>query len=120
MSGRRGRILRANSPVGNSNRRDLGSTNCGRLAAAYAHHYQAHTWRDATNTPGIDTPAYADIDARAALFSTDDHWEVALWAKNLTDERHRINAIEARGLGIFPVYYNDPRTFGVELTRRFD
>jgi iron complex outermembrane receptor protein len=83
-------------------------------------HAQAHTWRDATNSPGIDSPGYVDYDARFSLHSNDDKWDIALWGKNLSDEQHRTSAVEARGLQIFPVYYSLPRTYGLEVSTKFE
>jgi iron complex outermembrane receptor protein len=54
------------------------------------------------------------LDLRAGIRST-DHWELAGWIKNVTDEDWI--AEEANPNGI--VYYGKPRQYGVELTYRF-
>lgn len=52
------------------------------------------------------------VDLRASLIS--DHWQFTVWSKNLTDKKY--NAEYSTGGFVFPAM---PRTWGLELTRRF-
>lgn len=47
--------------------------------------------------------------------------EIALFAKNVTNEQHIVNNIDfGPGFGhLTPVYYSEPRTYGMELRARF-
>lgn len=76
--------------------------------------------RDQTAYDGI-------VDARVALQTTDGQWELALWGKNLTDERTIVSSVQLASLvGTFPELlgglqyyrsvYTRPRSFGVSLT----
>ncbi len=57
------------------------------------------------------------VDARVALLSADESWEVALWGKNLTDEEYITHAYTVGpavvGIG------NAPRTFGLTFSYNF-
>jgi iron complex outermembrane receptor protein len=56
------------------------------------------------------------VDGRIAISSLDDHWELALWGKNLNDK------LVATYITAFPLFnqvlvpYAPPRTFGVTLS----
>ena len=45
--------------------------------------------------------------------------EIALWGKNLADERHVSQAIDVN-LGMGYRIFNAPRTYGVTVTKQFD
>lgn len=61
--------------------------------------------------------AYTEVDLRASVASADRDWELAAFVQNATDEFAVTSIVAA---GNFPVAsFNKPRTFGVELTRRF-
>ena len=81
-------------------------------------HYSSHVFKEALNTPYLAADAYWVYDARAALAS-DTGWELAVWGKNLGDERYVVQATDD-GLGMGYRIFNAPRTYGVTLTRRFD
>jgi outer membrane receptor protein involved in Fe transport len=76
-------------------------------------------------------PVYAAIDrygdpekrlnGRLAWLSDDDHYELALWAKNITNNQY---AIEPWGrtkafFGTVHTRVNEPRTYGIEARYRF-
>ncbi|HEY4547307.1 MAG TPA: TonB-dependent receptor [Pedomonas sp.] len=61
-------------------------------------------------------PAYSLVNAQMAWIP-DDHWEMAVWAKNLFNEKY-ISHIYLLGPGDIGVY-GDPRMYGVSLTWRY-
>lgn len=58
-------------------------------------------------------PAYALVNARAAWVSSDDRYEFAVWAKNITGKRY-VNFISPI-ITSYELNYNDPATFGLQL-----
>ncbi len=58
--------------------------------------------------------------ARIAATTLDEKWELALWAKNLTDKYFVTQSYDNYG-GIFPSsnFLGDPRTYGVSMSYQF-
>lgn len=52
-------------------------------------------------------------DARIGIGSKDDRWNIALWGRNLTDERYRTQVLFS-SVG-FGESYGSPRTYGVSV-----
>ena len=63
--------------------------------------------------------ATVNLDARLAWTSTDEVIEVAVWAKNLTNEVNIIDVVEVGLFGYQNVWYNTPRTYGLSVGYRF-
>lgn len=61
--------------------------------------------------------SYGLLDARIALASRSDGWEVALFGKNLTDELYRLDAIPFLG-DVFS-RFGVPRSYGVQFSQSF-
>jgi iron complex outermembrane receptor protein len=80
--------------------------------------YADDMFKDALNDPLIATPSYWVWNARASLFSGAD-WEVAVWGKNLTDERYVTQGVDNLTLGVGFRVYGAPRTYGVSFTKSF-
>ncbi len=81
-------------------------------------HYSSKVFKEALNTHYLSADSYWLVDARASVASKDG-WELALWAKNLGDERYVTQATDD-GLGMGYRVFNAPRTYGATLTKRFD
>ncbi len=77
--------------------------------------------RDLRATRALFTESHIDVDLRLAVQSTDEKWDAAVWVRNLTDETYLTEAYEVLGFGFFIAAgnYNYPRTYGIDLTRRF-
>ncbi|MBI3675827.1 MAG: TonB-dependent receptor [Proteobacteria bacterium] len=88
-------------------------------AVQFSAEYGGKVFKEALNTPYLVGGAYWVYNARASLTTSDGNWELALWAKNLFDERHVVQATDD-GVGMGYRIFNAPRTFGVELTHKFD
>ncbi len=66
------------------------------------------------------SPAVGFVNARATLALERYGLELALWVKNLGDERVPINAVEEGApLDIVATQYNEPRMFGATVTWEF-
>jgi iron complex outermembrane receptor protein len=79
--------------------------------------YTDDMFRDAFNDPFNFTDSYTVADARVSLTSDSGTWELALWAKNLTDEEYTeqsFNFVDLTGLA--NQLYGPPRTFGATFT----
>ena len=81
---------------------------------------------DANYNPDFESiSGYTDdrrlVNGRIAWSHPEDHWELALWGRNLTDE-DRISGISQTTVAVFgtPIMrVLDPRTYGVEAIYRF-
>lgn len=80
--------------------------------------YADDMFKDALNDPLIATSSYWLWNARASVFSKGD-WEVALWGKNLADERYVTQGVNNLPLGFGFRVYGAPRTFGVSFSKSF-
>lgn len=94
--------------------------------------YKSAIFFDASNFAVPDDLTVFDgvVNASLTFRVTDERWEVALWGKNLTDERVAIQAtpngvfnLEAArfldGEQSYGIVWNDPRTYGISVTWRF-
>jgi iron complex outermembrane receptor protein len=62
-------------------------------AQATITHVGDHYW-SGVNHPALHAPSYTTADARIAFQSHDERFEVALWMKNLTNEKYFLNGFE--------------------------
>lgn len=87
-------------------------------------------WRDkvefkANNLPQFAGAAYTLLNARATYSTVGDVWELAVFGKNLTDERYatyKTVGTDATGVSnpALPLaVYGEPRQYGVQVLRRF-
>ena len=90
----------------------------GRLAVQANYHYQDDVFFETSNHPLLAQEAYGILDGRISFLSRDNDWEVALWGKNLADEKYMLGVV---GLGVFGYNlqsWGEPLTWGVEFTWR--
>lgn len=88
----------------------------GTIAAKLNYRFQDESFYDPDNNDLTTIPRYRIWDARLAWTSSEDHWEIAAWAKNLTDEEYRTHIFSQRGGEIAFAPFGAPSTFGVSLT----
>lgn len=62
---------------------------------------------------------YGLVNLRVALSAPDSDWELAAWARNITDKAYIVDATDLRDFGLIPLYYGERATWGVEYTQRF-
>jgi iron complex outermembrane receptor protein len=73
-----------------------------------------------TAPPDIATFGNESVNASLGLTSDRKHFELMLWARNLTDYRTMIGAFPTVAqTGSFSGFPNEPRTYGVTLRMRF-
>jgi len=75
-------------------------------------------FKEALNVPYLSASAYWVFDARLAVGSADRTWDVAMWGRNLSDERYVVQATD-NAIGMGYRVFNAPRTYGVSATYRF-
>ncbi len=86
-------------------------------------------WRDEYDyqSTTIDAPAsrciqdaYSTVRARATYRPDNANWQLAAYAKNLTDERYLNNCGFQERQGVYSYQYGAPRTLGLELKYFWD
>jgi iron complex outermembrane recepter protein len=77
---------------------------------------QSKMYFEASNLPVQKQEGYINWDARVALTSPDDRWELALWGKNLTDELVATYVTSFAPYRQVLVPYAPPKTYGLTLT----
>jgi len=82
-------------------------------------HYSSSVFKDAINDPLIRAGNWWTVDARAAVGAADGRWELAVWGRNLTDNQHVVQGLDAAALGFGNRTYNAPRTYGISGSVRF-
>jgi iron complex outermembrane receptor protein len=87
-------------------------------AVQFDAHYSGHVFKESLNTPYLAADSYWLLNAGAEVSAADDRWTLAVWAKNLTDEKYVAQATN-NGIGMGYRIFNAPRTYGVTLTARF-
>jgi iron complex outermembrane receptor protein len=55
------------------------------------------------------------LNLRAALLSNNGDWELAAWARNVTDEEYEQERFTADIIGQIVALHGNPRTYGVTL-----
>jgi iron complex outermembrane receptor protein len=90
----------------------------GVVTARLDYLYSSRYFFDPNNLPTQTQPAYSMVDGRIALASPDDHWEIALWGKNLNDKLVATYVTAFAPYRQVLVPYAPPRTFGVTLSFR--
>lgn len=90
-------------------------------AIQFAGTYEDAHFFEALNTPYLDAPSSWVFDGRVSLATPGKDWEFAFWIKNLANEQHPIQAVDdGQPIGAGYRMFNNPRTFGVELTHSFN
>jgi iron complex outermembrane receptor protein len=85
----------------------------GSLQAMVSGSYQSKVYLTPDNTKAFSQDAFAMLNARLAWTPPGGGFEVALWGKNLTDERW-VNFM-APIITMDQMNYNDPETYGIEF-----
>lgn len=92
--------------------------NAGFLVARVDWTYQSRIFFEASNTPLEVQDAYDIWNARLAWQSVDEHWEVALWGKNLGNDLIKTHIVAFAPFAQELALFNAPRTYGVSVTWR--
>ena len=86
------------------------------MAAMTDFNYSDGSFKEIENIETLKIDDYWVWNARLSLSSADNAWTVALWAKNLADEKYVTNTVEDydNGNSRFE-WYGAPRTYGVSV-----
>jgi iron complex outermembrane receptor protein len=90
----------------------------GSLQAAASGSYQSKIYFTPANDNAYSQSSVTMLNARLAWTPPSGTWELALWGKNLTDERW-VNFM-APVITMDQLNYNDPATYGVEFSYHLD
>jgi iron complex outermembrane receptor protein len=94
--------------------------NGGTVTIRADYSYRDDMWGEPSDDPGRMTQIESRdvINANIAYLSPDDSWSVALYGRNITDERYT-NAMINVGDYILQILNNDVSEFGVTFTKSF-
>jgi iron complex outermembrane receptor protein len=84
-------------------------------------------WRSDTQLVGsaiyqasLSQPAYGLLGGRLSLNVQSFDADIAVFAKNILDKRYAVSGVQFdNSLGFNSLYVGEPRTFGIQLTKRF-
>ncbi|MGE3397137.1 MAG: hypothetical protein AB7H79_09585, partial [Sphingomonas sp.] len=90
------------------------------FAAQVDGNYQSSYFTDVANIPISHVDGRALVNGRLSLGSTNNRWEVSLWARNIFDLEYTtyVNNLTSTRRVLFATGY--PRTYGIQLRLRFD
>ena len=93
----------------------------GLLTARLDYGWQSKVYYTVFNIDAASQDAYGVVNARLMLDSNDEHWSVAVFAKNLNDKTYFSNQILTGTVygAEFVGSLAPPRTYGVEMAYRF-
>lgn len=81
--------------------------------------YRSSQFFSADNSPLLMQHGYWLLDGRIALKSNDGHWELAVFGRNLTEQKYVNFATDLTDFGTIEQFTGEPRTFGFELRFRY-
>lgn len=92
----------------------------GSIVYRVDYRYQSRSYFNPFNRSRSDQPPLNLVDARISVTSNDEHWEVAVYGKNLVDKLYYATILESaveigRPFGILAA----PRTWGAQLAYHF-
>jgi iron complex outermembrane receptor protein len=76
-------------------------------------------YRESTNNPWLSSDSYTVVNARVGVAADSGKWELAAWAKNLTDEEYTQEVFGSDIIGMVTALYGNPRQYGVTLNYNF-
>lgn len=87
----------------------------GEVSMMLDYAYRDEVANDAANTPELIGDSTEIINARLALVSANQHWEVALFGRNLTDETYLTSGVSTTAFGIVEGVYGRPQEYGLTV-----
>ena len=81
--------------------------------------YTDAMYRESTNNPWLRTDGYTLINARVAVADSAGGWELAAWARNLTDEHYQQEMFANDIIGMVTALYGNPSQYGLTLNINF-
>ncbi len=74
---------------------------------------------EVTNNPSTRIKDYWLLNAKAALTTRDDQWELSIWGKNVTDTEYLTYINDIFPLILLTIY-GEPATYGITLRYKFN
>lgn len=84
------------------------------LRGAIGGRWQSESTAGNPDDPLYDIDAYGVMNGSLALYTLDDHWEIGVWGKNLTDEYYWQQV--ASNANVVLRFAGRPRTFGMSVS----
>lgn len=81
--------------------------------------YQSSLYFDQFNTPQLEQGSYTLLNARASYLSADEHWELVLFGRNLTDKLYRQSMVRVDNVFGTVAFFGAPRMYGAEVHYRY-
>jgi iron complex outermembrane receptor protein len=91
----------------------------GALDFQFGANYKSHQFFDISNDPYTTQNGYWIENARVAYQFGDGRWEVAAFARNLSDQKYYLDAFDLSFVGFIQGIVGAPRTFGAEVNFRY-
>jgi iron complex outermembrane recepter protein len=91
----------------------------GAMSAQIDGVYNDDQYLEGTNSAVSFEKSYAVWNARVDYTTGNDHWNVALWVKNFTDEEYRLYDLDLGLIGFIEQVYAPPRWVGGTVSYRF-
>lgn len=75
---------------------------------------------DIINSPALDIPSYVVVNGRIEYTAPDERYRVALFVKNMFDNKYRIQAFDLTGnFNVIYQQFAPPRWFGISVSAKF-
>lgn len=81
--------------------------------------YRDKTYKDPYNLPELTQGDYWLLNARATWISPDEHWQLAVFGRNITDEEYLTNGLHEDIVGALEGYFGRPAEWGMTLSYRY-
>lgn len=91
----------------------------GWLTPRFEAYYRSSVHINGPELASSQQPGIWLLNARLSYDFLDDRAQVALWGRNLSDQRYKTDSIPVAPLGFDTVYFAVGRTWGAELSYRF-
>ncbi len=88
------------------------------LSIRVDYNYQDEAFHDPDNTPILLQPAYGLLSARVGILLS-DKYEIAVFGKNLTDERFLVSGLTSAAFGVTEGSFGAPRVIGGSFRYKF-
>lgn len=81
--------------------------------------HQSRRYFDITKRGLMSGAPYSVVNARLGFTPNSKQFDVALWAKNITNDSYASFKADLSSFGYIETFFNMPRTYGAEFTYRF-
>lgn len=82
--------------------------------------YRSKTYLEVNSSENLAQGGYSQFNAALMFRSADEHWQILLGGKNLSNKEYRTHAFDLSAFpGVELGYYNAPRTYSLTATYHF-